>query len=614
MALPDAPLPKYRYPSAGNLYPVQTYVLVRPDRVEGARAGVYYYHPKLHRLVRVADEDVLDGTFESAVEHPDAGLSAFTVFLVARMSAITPMYGRLASDFCLLEAGYMGQLLRTAAPASRLGLRQLQAVDFELLQPLFNLEEDQVLLTSFLAGRVSGEAGEAAAAEPRSGRRAGGPSAWRQMAGADPWRPGGSSLRAELTGEIERLEFKLREAGLRSDPGQGYVQLAKPTQDEAFLADLNFRRSDRELLRAPVELEALRQLLAALAVGDRLLQIYLHVKEGGVRGLGAGTYRYDAGRRDLVELTAGAVIPGGVHTSTNRPVFEAAGFSLFLVGRAGRLVECEGEWARDAGLLEAGALGQLLMTLAPALEVGVCPLGAMDFDPVRHLFKLDDYQVLLHHFVGGRISPRRRARPAAPAQAAATSAAGAMEPGERLAELRAYLGAKLPEYMIPATFMVLGSLPLTANGKVDRGALPAPDRGEPAAANFVSPRNPVERRFADLWGDLLGLERVGALDNFFALGGDSVQGIQFLARAKQAGYELSVREFFELQTIEAIALAARPVDSGSEPEPPAGAVAAEPAGMSLSDFPDAELTQEELEQLIAEFDLAEGGELDEQSY
>jgi len=124
----------------------------------------------------------------------------------------------------------------------------------------------------------------------------------------------------------------------------------------------------------------------------------------------------------------------------------------------------------------------------------------------------------------------------------------------------------------------------------------------------------VERRFADLWGDLLGLERVGARDNFFALGGDSVQGIQFLARAKQAGYELSVREFFELQTIEAIALAARPVDSGSEPEPPAGAVAAEPAGTSLSDFPDAELTQEELEQLIAEFDLAEGWELDEQSY
>ncbi|MDN7728338.1 non-ribosomal peptide synthetase, partial [Burkholderia gladioli] len=93
---------------------------------------------------------------------------------------------------------------------------------------------------------------------------------------------------------------------------------------------------------------------------------------------------------------------------------------------------------------------------------------------------------------------------------------------ELVRDLREHLAARLPEYMVPAAFVVLDALPLTPNGKVDRRALPEPDDDAFAQAQYEAPQGETEQTIAALWAELLGVERVGRHDNFFALGGHSL--------------------------------------------------------------------------------------------
>jgi amino acid adenylation domain-containing protein/non-ribosomal peptide synthase protein (TIGR01720 family) len=118
------------------------------------------------------------------------------------------------------------------------------------------------------------------------------------------------------------------------------------------------------------------------------------------------------------------------------------------------------------------------------------------------------------------------------------------------AQLREALSLKLPQYMVPSSFVMLDSFPLTPNGKVDRKALPEPtvDRGT-EEASYVAPRNDVEAILCGIWAKLLKVERVGVHDNFFELGGDSILSIQVIGRAREAGVQLTPRQIFECQTI-----------------------------------------------------------------
>jgi amino acid adenylation domain-containing protein/non-ribosomal peptide synthase protein (TIGR01720 family) len=131
-------------------------------------------------------------------------------------------------------------------------------------------------------------------------------------------------------------------------------------------------------------------------------------------------------------------------------------------------------------------------------------------------------------------------------------------PAPTVAELRAFLQVKLPEYMIPAAFVLLPALPLTASGKVDRKALPAPEEGErlELGAAFVAPETLAEQVLAAIWAAVLRREDVGVHDNFFAVGGDSILSIQIVARAQQAGLRITPRQLFQHPTIAELAAVA----------------------------------------------------------
>ena len=152
--------PKYLYGSAGPTYPVQTYVYVKPGRVEGVPAGVYYYHPVQNELVVLSATDRMPRSihlFENQVIFDE---SAFSIFFIAQLAAIAPLYGTRSRDFALLEAGLMAQLLETTAPACQIGLCQIGNLLFDPIRDLFALDESHIHLHTLLGGRIGWEEGE----------------------------------------------------------------------------------------------------------------------------------------------------------------------------------------------------------------------------------------------------------------------------------------------------------------------------------------------------------------------------------------------------------------------------------------------------------------------
>ncbi|MFB6596637.1 amino acid adenylation domain-containing protein [Streptomyces diastaticus] len=133
----------------------------------------------------------------------------------------------------------------------------------------------------------------------------------------------------------------------------------------------------------------------------------------------------------------------------------------------------------------------------------------------------------------------------------AVAAPGATVPAP--AELRGFLAASLPSHMVPSAFTAVDRLPLTPAGKLDRAALPAPDFTAAATGGFVPPREGAERTLARIWSEVLGVERVGAQDNFFDLGGDSILSMQVVSRARAAGIPLHSKDVFQRQTVAALA-------------------------------------------------------------
>jgi amino acid adenylation domain-containing protein len=128
--------------------------------------------------------------------------------------------------------------------------------------------------------------------------------------------------------------------------------------------------------------------------------------------------------------------------------------------------------------------------------------------------------------------------------------------GQLATALRARLREQLPEYMVPVHYVVLEAWPLTPSGKIDRSALPAPERGQRGREQtYVAPRTPVEQTLTALCAELLGIERVGVYDNFFELGGHSLLATQFIARLRDTlQVEVSLRSLFECPTIADLAL------------------------------------------------------------
>jgi hypothetical protein len=239
-------------------------------------------------------------------------------------------------------------------------------------------------------------------------------------------------------------------------------------------------------------------------------------------------------------LAQGFTMDATVHAECNRPIFDGSAFTVFLVGRPAAVAAVYREWARDYCLLEAGYIGQLLMTVAAADGLGLCPIGGIDFDAIRGGFLLDEGQLLFHSLCGGAmiVDTLTERHPS--------------QSGQRLtAELRDYLKERLSVHSQPSAIVLLEKLPLSANGKIDRGALPLPPE---ANAVGQTPQNDIERTIAAVWQEVLQVQSVGIRTNYFELGANSLHVIQVHSLLCDRGLRnLSLVDLFRYPTVAELA-------------------------------------------------------------
>jgi amino acid adenylation domain-containing protein len=166
--------PKYRWASAGGLYPVQVYLHAKPGRIEELAGGTYYYHPVEHRLVPVDPGAVIERDVHFWNNQPVFDGCAFSLFLVGDLRAVEPLYGELSLGFCLIEAGIVAHHLEIEAASQGIGLCQVANVNFEAIRDRFRLEESHVYLHGLLGGALD------RSARPSAAEAAPGSEAWEQ--------------------------------------------------------------------------------------------------------------------------------------------------------------------------------------------------------------------------------------------------------------------------------------------------------------------------------------------------------------------------------------------------------------------------------------------------
>ncbi|MCP1749048.1 non-ribosomal peptide synthase/polyketide synthase [Bradyrhizobium japonicum] len=171
------------------------------------------------------------------------------------------------------------------------------------------------------------------------------------------------------------------------------------------------------------------------------------------------------------------------------------------------------------------------------------------------------------------------------------------EDGSTLAgALRAHVSARLPDYMVPSAFVRLSGLPLTVNGKLDRKALPAPEDDAYARRTYEPPRGEIETALAEIWAELLGLERVGRHDHFFELGGHSLLAVQLMERLRRLSLGVEVRTLFARPVLADLAAS---LGCHHEVAVPANLITAESSSITPQMLPLIELAQEEIDRIVA---------------
>lgn len=328
------------------------------------------------------------------------------------------------------------------------------------------------------------------------------------------------------TTDSAKLLERLNQPGLRQDlakkPGVSLLAVNR---------DVLQRKSQRHFGSTPLTRNALSQWLGSLSAdmssgfarypyasagGLYPVQTYLYVKAGKVEGLEEGLYYYHPVQHSLLLVDSNVRISGELFAAVNQAIYASASVALFMVANLDVLESHYGENATPLVILEAGAMSHLLEERAAYEKLGACQIGGFAFEHVRDAFNLNFKHQYLHCLLMGPMPENKTTT--------------GFDKTRFEAELRQYLGKHLPDYMVPRHLMALAELPLSANGKVDRKALPGVQTQTSIASKTKQSLSPWTPIIADAWKDVLKQEHIQTGNTFFELGGTSVEMIKVHTR------------------------------------------------------------------------------------
>lgn len=376
----------------------------------------------------------------------------------------------------------------------------------------------------------------------------------------------------------ERMQFKLRELAIRDLKEHKRIHL-----DDSLLNENKFyrHRSYRRFSKEVISLSSFTSMIGSLAQkkDDNMLfpkyryasgggiypvQTYLYIKEGKIEKIPGGVYYYDPKNHDLVLMEEGIELSEDMHERGNQDIYRESAFSIFLVGKLDVIKKMYGEKdGLDFMKMEAGLISSLLESTGLENQMGFCQIGTLDFPRIKEALKVDEDAYYLHCLLGGHVTKEQMTYEGFLAEVGTYQHKRDGKDGEGKGKinvakiLKQELKKKLPDYMIPSRIVLVSTLPLTANGKVDRKALlgmleeSVPKVSEKA---FHVPETKVQKMVYDIWKECFGGKDFGIQDNFFDLGGDSVMTVQVFGKLKEEFTRpMTIVDLFSYPTVETLA-------------------------------------------------------------
>ncbi|MER2494067.1 amino acid adenylation domain-containing protein [Catenovulum sediminis] len=489
---------KALYPSAGSTYAVQLYLyLPESAGIKDAQGqlltGCYYYHPLKHQLIKLSQHRL--------------PLQHVSLFLLGDEEAIVPVYGQNSELFLQVEAGYIHNLMQTClAPELMLcGLQNVAELSSEIPQAMALSAKHQLI--SVLQIQSKQQAQQKA-----------------QQQAQQPINPA-----HHHTTECTDANSDNSNNSENCNKGQGLSDIRLLPQGCIQRVD-NIthwqRKSYRQYLPQALSLAQLNNLLlsakqAATEI-DSSTELYLKVDKtitSAELTLPIGIYHYQWQTHALHLCWQTPV--GNLYSGENARIADGAALNFIFVAK------------QNENALAAGFISQAMTLAGLAKQVGVCAMGQLNHSLlVAALPQISDKKVV-HSLTVGAINAQmfNQQKPTEPA---------ALE--QQLAD---FLALSLPDYMVPKHFIELPALPLTANGKIDRKALPLPQT-EQAQSDRLAEQQGNSKLLSDIWSQVLALESVYQQDNFFQKGGNSLLAVRLVAQIKeQMLVDLPIGKIFE---------------------------------------------------------------------
>ena len=415
--------PRYLYPSAGGLNAVQTYISVRKNRIDGLGEGIYFYNPVSHMIYLITERADIDAEVHYSFNRDAFTSSAFSVFFIAQLEAINPVYTVMSRALVTLDAGYMGQLLLSRQAEFNMALCPVCGLDFERVRQLFKLDSSHMFVYCMLGGPAhDGSVREDSRLYDYMQKTDTG--IFDHFSGHLPDR---SYLNTDKISQFGQLNTLSEEEHRLLHQKQLHLRNFKKEAVSIALGNKKVEKIDY-LLRStrrsyddrPVLFAAFSQFMALLgsAPGGEgtaylypsissaySVKTYVVVKPDAVEGILPGIYYYHPARHVLISVTATPVKNiSSAHFPGNRAYYNKAKFCVFLIADLDCLHNVFGQETLHLATLEAGAMGQVLMDRQAEFGLGVCAIGGMRFEKIREDFKLRPDQMLIHSFLCGPVT------------------------------------------------------------------------------------------------------------------------------------------------------------------------------------------------------------------